>query len=183
MSRSHMMVVRRRSPGARLRQTVVGCCLAWWSRGGHRCAVPAAAEAAAGPGTPGRRPRSTGSRDSGTRPLLCRPEPPDYPGCSPEQVRPLLRARFAAEYTGHAPGYRFHRMGQHRRGVIFAHLTPALNAKLARLYRAAVVRYAAEHTSLVTDAEGVQQSWSPIPASGPGPGSRRTRPPSATGTR
>ncbi len=90
------------------------------------------------------------------RALICRPEPPDYPGCSPAQVRPLLRARFATEYTGHAYGYRYYRMGQHPRGVIFAHLTAALNAKLARLYREAVQRFTAAHTSVIVDGAGVK---------------------------
>jgi hypothetical protein len=90
------------------------------------------------------------------RPLMCRPEPPDYPGCTPRQVRPLLRARFASEYTGHAYGYRYYRMGQHSRGVIFAHLPPALNAKLARLYRAAVERYKDAHRTVVVGDGGVR---------------------------
>jgi hypothetical protein len=87
---------------------------------------------------------------------MCRPEPPDYPGCTPAQVRPLLRARFASEYTGHASGYRYHRMGQHHRGVIFAHLRPALNTRLARLYHAAVARYSAAHAAVVVDGDGVE---------------------------
>lgn len=88
------------------------------------------------------------------QPRMCRPEPPDYPGCNPQQVRPLLRIAFAKEYTGHAYHYRYYMMGQHHRGVIFAHLTPALNAKLARLYHAAVVRYALAHRSVVVGTDG-----------------------------
>jgi hypothetical protein len=91
-----------------------------------------------------------------SQPSICRPEPPDYPGCTPEQVRPLLQSLFGTEYTGHAYGYRYYRMGQHPRGLIFAHLLPALNAKLARLYRAAVARYEATHTSVTVDGEGVR---------------------------
>jgi hypothetical protein len=87
-------------------------------------------------------------------PRMCRPEPPDYPGCTPRQVRPLLRAAFAGEYTGHAYGYRYYLMGQHRRGVIFAHLTQALNAKLARLYHAAVQRYEQAHRTVVVEPNG-----------------------------
>ncbi len=114
--------------------------------------IEAQASPAAGPTT-----TAVVSRSGPTAPAvaMCRPEPPDYPGCSPAQVRPLLRLRFAAEYTGHAWGYRYYRMGQHHRGVIFAHLPPAINAKLARLYHAAVVRYAAAHTSVVTTRDGV----------------------------
>jgi hypothetical protein len=89
-------------------------------------------------------------------PAMCRPEPPDYPGCTPEQVRPLLLALFRTEYTGHAYGYRYYRMGQHPRGVIFAHLLPALNAHLARLYRQAVQRYVQEHTSVRVSPDGVR---------------------------
>jgi hypothetical protein len=90
---------------------------------------------------------------TGATPALCRPDPPDYPGCRPAQVRPLLRIRFAREYTGHAAGYRYHRMGQHRRGVIFDHLTPALNRKLGRLYRTAVRRAQRRHAA----ADGVRR--------------------------
>ncbi len=155
MSRSNMMVVHRTSPRAGLRRIVVG-----WLAGVvvllGLVAVPAAADA-----VPARQIASPASEsrppDWGVGPLICRPEPPDYPGCTAEQVRPLLRARFASEYTGHAAGYRYHRMGQHRRGLILAHLTPALNLKLARLYHTAVVRYAAHHTRVVRDAQGERQ--------------------------
>ena len=154
MSRSHMMVIRQRRSGAGLAHTLVGCCLSWLVVVAGVLAVPAAATAMPEPAVA--RPAGSGRTPTGAEPHICRPEPPEYPGCTPAQVRPLLRARFAAEYTGHARGYRFHRMGQHHRGVIFAHLSSALNAKLTRLYRAAVRRYAAGHTETITDAEGVQ---------------------------
>lgn len=154
MSRSHMMVVRRLSSRAGLGRTVVRGWLAWLVVMVGMVVVPAAAEAMpqeqiAAPTT------SSHPVGSGARPLICDPRPTEYPGCTASQVRPLLRSQFAREYTGHAPGYRYHRMGQHARGVIFAHLRPVLNARLAHLYAAAVRRYVAQHTSKVVDADGV----------------------------
>lgn len=107
---------------------------------------------------------STSSQLASAVPAICRPEPPDYPGCSPTQVRPLLRALFAAEYTGHESGYRYYRMGQHHRGVIFAHLPPALNAKLAKLYAEAVARFSKTHTTQVVDAAGIVHTVPATPA-------------------
>jgi hypothetical protein len=98
---------------------------------------------------------ASGTSPRATRALICDPRPPEYAGCSAEQVRPLLRDTFANEYRGHASGYRYHRMGQHRRGVIFAHLSRPLNAKLARLYSAAVRRYAQAHKVSRVDQHGV----------------------------
>jgi hypothetical protein len=153
MSSSHMMVNHRSTRGAAFGQRPALCCLALLVALLAMLAVPAAADA-----SPYRLPVPTagdhGRHGSQVDPQICNPEPPDYPGCSAMQVRPLLRARFAAEYTGHAWGYRYHRMGQHPRGIIFEHLTAGLNSKLARLYHAAVTRYAAQHTSVVVDPEG-----------------------------
>src|SRR6187401_3300858 len=98
MSHSHMMVFNRRSPGSGLRQMVVRCWLAWLVAIVGMVAVPATAEA-----TPDQQIAAAATspqlHDLGVRPQMCRPEPPDYPGCSPAQVRPLLRAVFKKEYT------------------------------------------------------------------------------------
>lgn len=77
---------------------------------------------------------------------VCRPEPPDYPGCSPQQVRPT-RAQYRSEFTAHASHYRYIGMGQHRVSVL-RNLPAKLNEKLQKVYLAAVRVYHRNHVQL-----------------------------------
>lgn len=86
---------------------------------------------------------------------ICHPWPPYYTGCTNEQVRPLLRARFRGEYTGHAANYRYYRMGQHAPGRAVANIKPALNKHIGTLYYRAAQRYAKTHHKTIVGRDGV----------------------------
>lgn len=74
----------------------------------------------------------------------CRPEPPDYPGCTVKQVRPYQQVKLRAEFSGHASTYRFHRMGQHPHGVVWDHIGPQLARHVRALYHREVRDLAAK---------------------------------------
>lgn len=67
----------------------------------------------------------------------CRPEPPDYPGCTRDQVLPYKRVEWRGMMTGHAAHYRYWRMGQRPRGELLSTISPKLDKHLARLWWAA----------------------------------------------
>ena len=71
----------------------------------------------------------------------CYPEPPDYAGCSSAQLKPTTVSQVKGQYTGHAPHYRHYMWGQHKGGVVWKGISPALNHRLATTYADFVKKY------------------------------------------
>lgn len=68
--------------------------------------------------------------------MICYDVPPDYPGCTPAQVRPRLNPAFHGRFTGRAGSYRYFLMGQPGHGHTWKYLTAAENRKAIRMYNA-----------------------------------------------
>jgi hypothetical protein len=83
---------------------------------------------------------SSGPAVSSTARLICRDDPPEYPGCTPAQAR----QREAATRRMTRRHYNANRWGQSHHE--FRGLRPAANRKLRRLYHHAVLRFVERHT-------------------------------------
>lgn len=73
-------------------------------------------------------------------PFICRPEPPDYPGCTREQVLPFEQAKFTNIMTGHETYYRYWEMGEKPSGHLLDTISPALDDHLAAIWWDAYLR-------------------------------------------
>jgi len=76
---------------------------------------------------------------------ICYPYPPEYPGCTVEQLRAINEGLFQGEYhaTAYSPHYLHIAMGQHHQQVI--HVAKKLNTHLSHVYVGAVTSYIRNH--------------------------------------
>ena len=93
----------------------------------------------------GAAPAASAAPVEGGHTQMCSPYPPDYPGCSPKQLRALHAALFQKEFeaTAYNPHYLRIGMGQHHQPVI--HVATALDRHLEGVYDGAVRAYERNH--------------------------------------